>query len=1011
MNASAIGEEYEIIRSLGQGGTAEVFLVKNRNRKVHSALKMPLSHSAGDLATFRALINREYEIIGGQRFPGLVRLRKLNDSPTLPYLEMEFCPGKSLDTIGRIDDRQELLRLLSSLSITLYYLHLAGVAHGDLKPHNVFVISDSLSAGPGVTFISKISDFSLAIKNGEDVGKRLGIGTVGYMAPETIRSGALDYRSDIFSLGVIVYLLATGRHPFMADDSDPVCTNAAIQEIEPPPPSAIRAEIPASLSEIITQMLDKLPEKRPQDGFELCHRLKAAGSDYPFERIIRPKYLMQACNNLDNQPFLEKEFVRFTAGIKNRLFDFAGTRRNSLRSLLEVNYSRGKFLWKEGALVSASDAPEEIILPAKLRRALENEVRRLTFQQKRMAIKIAIAGDTERAKNLGVEPESAERETYTRPILYCLRENISAATLQRQSTVLAQRAIEQYKSIELGAELYLQAGDFKNAYAAVMEASDLRISRNENAEAVALLSELEGLAAGEEARSELPLILMKKADAQKGMGELSAAEDCYKKIIALYQNEPPDKLLAETYKDLGDLYRMRQDFESGISALQRAEEIYSALGDLLELSHTINNRGNIHCVSNRFDEALKTFRMALHIQKKLGARKDIASTLNNIAVTYFSRGRLRRMVTILNAALRMNEECGNMIEIARVHNNLGFVHNEMGETAKAIASLSESLKINQRIGNRRELLYNYENLIQVMIRGGRLRDALRYLAEGATLSEELNDRHHSSMFAGFVGIIQWRMGQYGKGQENLLKAIAGTAELDNRLDQTLYQLALAELHGCINDHEGALKILSEAEKVAESINDKRAAASISTLRAVLNRDVALMEKAEKLAISNNVARDLQLVQLRKGHLLLEYGKPDEAVSVLSGLRFLSDEEHIDIEAAGYFRDLGKGYLEIGKIDEAKGCFTQGASLAKRVGLIPEMAECLIGMGRISAMSGSFESAYEYYRKAIRLIKTMAESIDDENLRQQYLEGGKINYLAVEIKNLNRFLGKKMGAGR
>ncbi|MEW6014237.1 MAG: tetratricopeptide repeat protein [Candidatus Zixiibacteriota bacterium] len=1011
MDASSIGEEYQLIRSLGQGGTAEVFLAQNKKDRTYSALKMPLRRSAGDLATFRTLISREFDLIGGWRFPGVVRLRRLIDSPTLPFLEMEYCPGKSLESIGRIEEPQALLRLLSSISISLYYLYSAGLSHGDLKPQNIFVNGDTSSEWRNGLLFTKISDFSLAKKMGEDSGARLGVGTVGYMAPETIRGGTLEHRSDIFALGIVAYMMASGKHPFLADDSDPVRTNAAIQETEPPRLSKVRADTPESLSEIVAQMLDKLPEKRPQDGFELCRRLKAAGSDFPFERVIRPKYLMQAFDRLDNQAFLEKEFVRFSAGIRNRLYDGAGAKRHCLRSLLECNFTRGVFQWKDGALISASDASDKVIFPRRLRRAVECEIKRLSFNQKRMAMKMAVVGDIERARCLGLEPEAAEREIYTRPVLYCLRQRISAATLRRLSTSLARRAIESYKDIEMGAELYLQTGDFEGAYAAVMEAADIRIDRNENSEAVALLSALEALASNGDDETRLAPLLMKKADALKGMGELPAAEDCYKRIIALYQNKPPDRLLAETFKDLGDLYRMKQDFESGIEALRKAEEIYSALGDHLELSHTINNRGNIHCVSNRFDEALKTFRMALHIQKKLGAKKDIASTLNNIAVTYFSRGRLRRMVTILNAALLMNEECGNMVEIARVHNNLGFVHNEMGETAMAIDSLSESLKINQRIGNRRELLYNYENLIQVMIRGGRLRDALRYLAEGAALSEELNDQNHSSMFAGFVGIIQWRMGQYGKGQENLLKAITGTALLGNKLDQTLYQLALAELHGCINDHEGALKILSEAERAAESINDKRAAASILTLRAVLKQDMTLMEQAEKLAISNKVARDLQLVQLRKGHLLLESGRPDEAVSVLSGLRFLSDEKHIDIEAAGYFRDLGKGFLEIGKIAEAEGCLTQGASQAKRIGLIPETTECLIGLGRISALSGSYESAYEYYRKAIKFIKTMAESIEDENLRARYLEAGKINYLAAEIKNLNRFLGKKMGAGR
>lgn len=1011
MNASAIGEEYEVIRSLGQGGTAEVFLVKDRNRKVFSALKMPLSGSVGDLATFRALINREYEIIGGQRFPGLVRLRKLNDSPTLPYLEMEFCSGKSLDTIGRIDDRQILLRLLSSLSITLYYLHLAGVVHGDLKPHNVFVMSNSLSAGPGVTFISKISDFSLAIKNGEDVGKRLGIGTVGYMAPETIRSGALDHRSDIFALGVVAYLLATGRHPFMAEDGDPVQTNAAIQESEPLHPSAVRADIPENLSEIIMQMLSKIPEKRPQDGFDLCCRLKAAGSDYPFERIIRPKYLMQAFSNLDNQSFLNKEFIRFSAGIKNRLFDYAGNRRNTLRSLLEVNFSSGEFQWKERALVSVSDAPEKIIFAAKLRRALENEVRRLTFRQKRMAIKIALAGDMERAKILGIEPKAAEGEIYSRPILYCLRKNLSDATVRRQSTVLAQRAIEQYKSVELGAELFLQAGNFKNAYAAVMEAADLKISRNENGEAVALLSALEALASNGDDETGLPALLVKKADAQKGMGELLEAEDCYKRIIARYQNKLPDKLLAETYKDLGDLYRMKQDFESGIEALRIAEQIYSALEDHLELSHSINNIGNIYCINNQFEEAFRYFRRALHIQKRLGAMKDAASVLNNISYIYYTRGRLPRMTKILSLVLELNREAGNLAEIARVHNNLGFAYNEIGDISKAIDNLHESLQINEKIGNKKELLFNYENLVQAMIRGGQLREALRYLSKGISLSDQLDDRPHTGMFAGFTSQIQKRMGLYGEALKNGQQAVEIAVLLDDKPAQELWLTNLAEIYLRVNDGKKALDIILEAERIAAEIGDKRSIIFILALKGTLLENMEFLEAAETKAIEVKVGRDLTLVRLRKASLLASSGMPIEAIAELRRMNFSTIPQSNDIESAGYFYLWGICLAATNRNKEAVEYLFLGLKTAQSMGLLPEIADCAVALARIKLNSGAHEEAFHHFRKALSCLKKMTENISDDSQKEKFLEKGQLSYLAEEVSRLSGSLGKKTGASR
>lgn len=1011
MDASSIGEEYQLIRSLGQGGTAEVFLAQNKKDRTYSALKMPLRRSAGDLATFRTLISREFDLIGGWRFPGVVRLRRLIDSPTLPFLEMEYCPGKSLESIGRIEDTQALLRLLSSISISLYYLHLAGLSHGDLKPQNIFVNGDTSSEWRNGLLFTKISDFSLAKKMGEDSGARLGVGTVGYMAPETIRGGTLEHRSDIFALGIIAYMLASGKHPFLADDSDPVRTNAAIQETEPPHLSKVRADTPESLSEIVAQMLDKLPERRPQDGFELCRRLKAAGSDFPFERVIRPKYLMQAFDRLDNQAFLEKKFVQFSSGVKNRLYDGAGAKRHCLRSLLECNFTRGVFQWKDGALISASDASDKVIFPRRLRRAVECEIKRLSFNQKRMAMKMAVVGDIERARRLGLEPEAAEREIYTRPILYSLRQRLSAATLRRLSTSLARRAIESYKDIEMGAELYLQTGDFEGAYDAVMEAADIRIDRNENSEAVALLSALEALASNGDDETRLAPLLMKKADALKGMGELPAAEDCYERIIALYQNKPPDRLLAETFKDLGDLYRMKQDFESGIEALRKAEEIYSALGDHLELSHSINNIGNIYCVNNRFEEAFKYFRRALHIQKRLGAMKDAASVLNNISYIYYTRGRLPRMTKILSVVLELNREAGNLAEIARVHNNLGFAYNEIGDISKAIDNLHESLQINEKIGNKKELLFNYENLIQAMIRGGQLREALRYLSKGISLSDQLDDRPHTGMFAGFTSQIQKRMGLYGEALKNGQQAVEIAVSLDDKPAQELWLTNLAEIYLRVNDEKKALDIILEAERIAAEIGDKRSTVFILALKGTLLENLEILADAEAKAVEVNVPRDITLVRLRKASLLASSGKPTEAIAELQSMDFSREPQVNDIESAGYFYLWGICLESVNQKEVAIENLALGLKMAQSVGLLPETADCAVSLAKIELNSGAHEEAFHHFRKALSCLKKMIENINDDSLKRRFLEKGQFSYLADEVNRLSKVLGKKMGAGR
>jgi len=126
---------YEIIRFLGSGGTAHVYLAQRLSDSRLQALKMPLDDTSPSREKFLPLIRREHDLIGQLRYPGLVRVWGVNEmEATLPFLTLEFCPGVTLDQIGEPDTRELLLNIISSISINLYFLRLAGLSHGDLKP-------------------------------------------------------------------------------------------------------------------------------------------------------------------------------------------------------------------------------------------------------------------------------------------------------------------------------------------------------------------------------------------------------------------------------------------------------------------------------------------------------------------------------------------------------------------------------------------------------------------------------------------------------------------------------------------------------------------------------------------------------------------------------------------------------------------------------------------------------------------------------------------------------------
>ncbi|HYT90455.1 MAG TPA: protein kinase, partial [Gemmataceae bacterium] len=249
---------YEILGPLGRGGMGVVYQARQLSLNRLVALKFLPEECARDpvwLERFR----REARIASALNHPHICTIHDTGECAGRPFLSMELIEGRTLEFAGQRPPLEQSVRWLGQAARALAAAHAAGVVHRDIKPANLMVRADG---------IVKVLDFGLARRlprglaagNQEtDPGTR--VGTAWYMAPEQARAEAVSTATDIFALGIVLYELATGQHPFAADSE--VSVLHAIVTQAPLPPDRLNPQIPAALGTLILRMLEKDPALRP----------------------------------------------------------------------------------------------------------------------------------------------------------------------------------------------------------------------------------------------------------------------------------------------------------------------------------------------------------------------------------------------------------------------------------------------------------------------------------------------------------------------------------------------------------------------------------------------------------------------------------------------------------------------------------------------------------------------------------------------------------------------------
>jgi eukaryotic-like serine/threonine-protein kinase len=969
-DGDVLGGRYEILRLLGEGGMGAVYKALDRELNRPVALKLIRSELAAN-PSILARFKQELLLARQVTHKNVIRIYDLGDADGVKYITMEFVEGDDLRTLIKEKKKfapDEAVEIVLQVCRALEAAHSVGVIHRDLKPQNIMRDNSGRIL---------VMDFGLARTLDGDGMTQTGalVGTMEYMSPEQALAKDLDQRSDLFTLGLILYELLTGVTPFRAESAIASLLKRTSERAIPV--SDHDGTIPRALSNIVSKCLERDPALRYQTSSELLRDLEAwqgkgAAATLGFQPAVEPwgrtihwplvtailavivlaivgyvfrKPLFSPITRKSAPvPSISLAVLPFRNASGDASMDWLGP---SLADMLSTDVGQSARLH-----AVSQDRVHQLFLdlripanssiePATLRRLAEfsNADTLVWGQYAKFGGQIRIDAtmqDLKHDRSIPIKIQGVDEKDIPGAV-------DRLATTIRQSLDFSSEAVQE-----------LKASSFQPTSHSAPALKDY-------SQGIQLLRDgknLDAVKAFESATKDDPnfaLAYSRLADADADLGFDGDAEQAARKAVDLSQQLPT----AEKYLIQATQARISKDDQRAIEAYEKLSRSMPENADVeAALASVYTETGNYDAARGQ-------------LSKLLAADPKNIKALWQMGVLEIKSGNPQSALDPLNKGLSLAVEIDAQELKALILQSMGICYHFMNKADEAMRDYQDAMAINKKLGLKRALASNLVEMAAVQNNQGKVDAALADYQQALQLQRDIGMKKEIGDTLNDMGVVYQSKGDYDKALENYKESLQIQRDAGDENYQALCLNNIGGVYMGKGDTENALTYLQQALALREKLHSSAAIAeTLSVLGEVyittgqfdqaLNtamRALDLYRKAGDVRGAADESHDIGLIFQHQGRFGAAVTSMQDAVN---GFHSVGDR---NTEMFEVVNDLADALVQSGRAPESDPLVREAQGLAQELKNDNVQAELFATQGDIRRYSGDLASAAGSYQQA------------------------------------------------